>query len=77
MMTPGLFLFIHLLKIPQQAIVTPVLTVLTMQEKATVSAALDKAKNRAAINFSLAERLNKLIGEEVDAALFAVMEYVP
>ena len=52
---------------------TPVLTVLTMQEKATVSAALDKAKNRAAINFSLAERLNKLIGEE--AALFAVMDY--
>lgn len=77
MMTPGLFRFIHLLKFPQQAIATPVLTVLTMQEKATVSTALDKAKSRAAINFSLAERLNKLIGEEVDAALFALMGCVP
>lgn len=33
-----------------------------LQEKAVVSTALDKAKGRAAVNFSLAEKLNKLIG---------------
>ena len=34
-----------------------------------VSAALEKAKHRAAVNFSLAEKLNKLIGKAVDQNL--------
>ena len=33
-----------------------------MQEKTIVAAALQKCKDRAAVNFTLAEKLNKLIG---------------
>lgn len=39
-----------------------IIVIMLVQEKAVVSTALDKAKDRAAINFSLAEKLNKLIG---------------
>ncbi len=35
-----------------------------MQEKTIVTTALQKSKDRAALNFTLAEKLNKLIGEE-------------
>lgn len=33
-----------------------------LQEKTLVAAALQKCKDRAAVNFTLAEKLNKLIG---------------
>jgi hypothetical protein len=35
-----------------------------VQEKTIVTTALQKSKHRAALNFTLAEKLNKLIGEE-------------
>ena len=36
---------------------------LNIQEKTIVATALQKSKGRAALNFTLAEKLNKLIGQ--------------
>ena len=40
---------------------------LFLQEKTIVAAALQKCKDRAAVNFTLAEKLNKLIGQSKPA----------
>lgn len=37
-------------------------SLLVLQEKTVVAAAMEKCKDRAAVNFTLAEKLNKLIG---------------